>query len=177
MSEERGRKPGNGLRILVVICLLASLSSLALNAFLIYNLGQVRETARTGIDATLEALGAFEESGFHYEYHFEEVIPFSADIPFEQEMVFPFEGTVPISTTVEVPFNAGILGNFVFPIPIDMDVPIDTSVPVRINEVFQFSTSLPISVVIPVDIEPGEPQTQEVLGNIREWLLQLRDSF
>lgn len=177
MSAGSSGKASIGLRILVIICLLASLSSLALSAFLIYNLGRVQVIAREGIDEALAALEAFEEEGFRYEYHFEEVFPFAADIPFEQQFVFPFQGTVPINTTVEVPIDAGILGNFLIEVPIRTSVDIDTSVPVHINETFHVSTSVPISVVIPIEIAPEDPQTQELFGNIREWLQQLRESF
>jgi hypothetical protein len=151
--------------------------SLALNAFLIYNLGRVRSVARAGIDSALEAVDSLAEGGFHYEYRFEDVLPFSADVPFEQEMVFPFNEGFPISTTVDVPIDTGFLGEFVFSMPVSTVVQIDTAVPIQISETFQVSTSVPISVIIPIDIGAEDPEAREVLGQIREWLLRLRNSF
>jgi hypothetical protein len=177
MSTNNRQRPGLGLWIVIVICLLTSLSSLALSAFLIYNLRHVQTAAREGIDAALDALDTFEESGFHYEYRFDEILPFYQEIPFEQEFEFPFEGTVPFSSTVEIPFNAGILGSFAFEVPISTSVYVNTSVPVYISETLSISTSVPISLVIPVEIGPTDPQIREMIKNIREWLEQLQDTF
>ena len=164
-------------RILLSLCLVISILSLALSAFLVYSLFHVRQTAVEGLDAAIEALDSLSQQGFQYEYPFEQEIPFSADIPIREELVFPIDGTFPINTIVEVPINAGILGTFVVEIPIDTSIEVSTSVPIRVEESFHIETSVPVSTTIPITIEPGDPGMQELLDGIRGWLERLKESI
>lgn len=165
------------LRFMVAGCLIVSLLSLALSAFMLYSLLDVRRTATEGLDAAIAALDSFGGKGFQYEYPLNQEIPISADIPINQELNFPVEGTFPINTTVEVPINAGILGTFMVEVPIDTSVEVKTSVPIRLDESFHIETTVPVSMTIPIDIQPGDPAVQELLKGIREWLLRLRESM
>ena len=165
------------LRVVVAVCLITSLVSLALSAFMLYSLLDVRQTAREGLDAAVAALDSFGGQGFQYQYPINQEIPINADIPISQDLVFPVEGTFPINTTIEVPIQTGILGTFMVEVPIDTSVDIATSVPIRVDESFHIETTVPVSMTIPIDIQPNEPAVQELLKGIREWLLQLRDSM
>ena len=165
------------LRFMVGLCLIISLLSLALSAFLIYSLFGVRQTAVEGLDAAIEALDSFGGQGFHYEYPINQQIPVSADIPIKQELDFPVEGTFPINTTVEVPIDAGILGTFSVEIPINTSIDMKTSVPIRVDESFHIETTIPVSMTIPIDIQPDDPGMLKLLKGIREWLEQLRESI
>jgi hypothetical protein len=177
----RGASPpphaSRALRFVVAGCLIVSLLSLALSAFMLYSLLDVRRTAAEGLDAAISALDSFGDKGFQYEYPLNQEIPISADIPINQELNFPVEGTFPISTTVEVPIKAGLLGTFVIAMPIDTSVDVSTSVPIRLNESFHIETTVPVSMTVPIDIQPGDRAVQELLKGIREWLLRLRDSM
>jgi hypothetical protein len=175
-KEPHPRRASGAMRVMVGLCLVISLASLALNGLLIYSLLNTREAAVEGLDAAIDALDSFGGKGFHYEYKFEEVIPFSGDIPFKQDLVFPFEGDIPINTTIEVPITfAG--QEFTVRVPIDTSVYIDTAVPISVDQTVHVSTSLPVSLVIPIDVKPDDPTVQGLLSNVREWLVRLRESF
>ena len=177
MNTEKQKRPQTHSRLLVSLCLVISVLSLALSVFLIYNLFRIRQTAVEGLDAAIEALDSLNLQGFQYEYAFSQEIPVSADIPIRQELVFPFEGTFPINTTVEVPINAGILGTFVVEVPIDTSIEVKTSVPIQVDESFHIDTSIPVSMTIPIDIQPDDPGMQKLLHGIREWLERIRESI
>jgi len=177
MNTEEHTRRHTPSRALVSFCLVISLFSLALSAFLVYSLFHVRQTAVEGLDAAIEALDSLSQQGFQYEYPLNQEIPFSADIPIREELVFPIAGTFPINTTVEVPINAGILGTFVVEIPIDTSVEVSTSVPIRVDESFHIETSVPVSTTIPIDIDPNDPGMQELLDGIRGWIERLRESL
>jgi hypothetical protein len=174
-KESRPRSSA-AMRIAIGLALIISLASLALNAALIYGLLQVRAMAAEGLDSVIEALDNFGGQGFQYDYHFEQVIPFSGDIPFQQDLVFPFEGDIPFNSTVEVPIDLGVQ-TLVVKVPINTSVHVDTAIPVSIDQTIHVSTSLPISMTIPIDIKPDDPAIQGILGDVREWLIRLRESF
>ena len=164
-------------RLLISLCLVISLLSLALSAFMIYSLFRVRQTAVEGLDAAMDALDSLSQEGFQYEYPFNQELPISADIPIQQDFVFPVAGTFPINTTIEVPINAGMLGTFVVEVPIDTSVEVRTSVPIHLDESFHIDASIPVSMTVPIDIEPGDPEMEKLLNGVREWLERIRDSI
>lgn len=176
-AKARPPRSSVALRMVVGLCLVISLFSLALNGFLIYNLMNARKMAAEGLDAAIEALDNFGGDGFHYEYRFENDVPFSGNIPFKQDLVFPFKGEVPINTTVKVPINAGALGAFVVEVPIDTSIYVNTSVPIHVDQTIHVSTTLPVSLTIPIDVRPDDPAIRDLLNSIRAWLVQLRETF
>ena len=177
MNIEENSRNHAPSRLLMRLCLVISLLSLALSAFLLYSLFHVRQTAKEGLDAAVGALDSLRDEGFQYEYPFNQEIPISADIPVRQELVFPIAGTFPINTTVEVPINAGMLGTFVVEVPINTSVEVRTSVPIRVDERFHIETSIPVSMTIPIDIEPNDPRMQKLLDGVREWIERIRESI
>jgi hypothetical protein len=176
-NDSPSPRPSRALWLVVGLCLIVSMLSLALSAVMIYSLFSVRQTTVEGLDAAIEALDSFGAQGFHYDYPLNQVIPVSADIPIKQELSFPVEGTFPINTTVEVPIEAGMLGTFVLEVPIDTSIDVKTSVPIRVDESFHIETTIPVSMTIPVDIQPDDPGLQKLLKGIREWLDQIRESI
>lgn len=175
-TEERTRRPSPS-QALIILCLVISLFSLALSAFLVYSLLNVRQTTMEGLDAAIEALDSLSQQGFQYEYPLNQEIPFAAEIPIRQELDFPFAGTFPINTTVEVPINAGMLGTFVIEMPIDTSIALSTSIPISVDESFHIETSVPVSTTIPIDIEPNDPGMQELIDGIRGWLERIKESM
>lgn len=164
------------LKVLVGIALIIALLSLALNGLLIYRLVAVQQKATESVDRAIATLDKLGQEGFHYEYRFNQTIPFSGDIPFKQDLVFPFEGTIPIDTTIEVPIDAGLVKTTI-PVRVNTSVYVNTSVPVSIDETFHISTSIPVDLTIPIDIKPGDPAIQELIGQVREWLVELTKLF
>lgn len=168
---------GVGLSWIVALCFILSLASLAVSAFMVYSFWDTRRTAIEGLNAAIAALDNLSGKGFHYEYHFQRNIPVSTSIPIQQDMVFPFQGTIPINTTIRVPINAGVLGTIVVDVPVHTSVYVDTKIPVHVDQTFQISTTIPIAMTFPIDVQPGDPEIQNLLGGVREWLVRLRNSF
>jgi hypothetical protein len=173
-AEPRRARSSCALRAVVALCLVISLLSLAVSAFLVYSLMNARQTAVEGLDAAITALDNFGGEGFHYDYRFEKTIPVSASIPIKQDLVFPFRGNFPINTTIKVPVDAGVLGKFVVEVPINTSVPVSVSVPIHVEQTFHVSTTFPVSMTIPIDVKPGDAEIQRLLGGVREWLVRLR---
>lgn len=184
-SPARGAVPNDSppprslrtLRFMVGLCLIISLLSLALSAFMIYGLFNVRQIAVEELDAALEALDTFGRQGFHYEYPLNQEIPIAADIPIRQELSFPIDATFPVNTTFEVPIDAGILGTFAIEVPIDTSIHVRTTVPIRVDESFYIETTVPVSMTVPIDLQPDDPGMQKLLKGIRERLERLRESM
>jgi hypothetical protein len=180
VEVSHGEPAGGGaswvLRAVIGFCLVISLLSLALNAFLTYKLMDVQRKATAGLNEAIAALEDVGKNGFQYEFHFDNTIPFSGDIPFRQDIVFPFEGEIPFNTTVRVPIDVGLIKTEV-EVPVDTSVYVNTSVPIHVDETIHVDTEIPVSLTIPIDIEPGDPAIQELVNPIREWLLELMDLF
>ena len=172
---EPPRSAGRGTRLVASLALIIALASLALNAVLIYNLLTLRQAAADGLDSAIAALDNLEGTGFHYEYHFSQTIPFEGDIPIKQDFVFPFKGNFPIKTTVEVPIDAGVLGTIVVKVPIDTNIPVDVEVPIKLDQTVHVSTEIPLNMTFPIDIRADDPAIQELLVPVRAWLVQLRE--
>ena len=179
--EEQAQPPrssaGCGTRLVAALALIIALASLALNAVLIYNLLTLRQAAADGLDSAIAALDNLAGTGFHYEYHFSQTIPFEGDIPIKQDFVFPFKGNFPINTTVEVPIDAGVLGTIVVKVPIDTNVPVDVEVPIKLDQTVHVSTEIPLNMTFPIDIRADDPAIQGLLAPVRAWLVQLRESL
>ncbi len=180
-AELRDAEPGRrgasgGLRAVVGFCLVISLLSLALNAFLIYKLMDVQRKATAGLNEAIAALEDVGKNGFQYEFRFENTIPFSGDIPFKQDIVFPFEGEIPFNTTVRVPIDVGLIKTEV-EVPVDTSVYVNTSVPIHVDETIHVDTEIPVSLTIPIDIAPDDPAIQQLVNPIRDWLLELIELF
>jgi hypothetical protein len=176
-EAERGPRGSScSLRAAIGLCLVISLLSLALNAFLIYKLMDVQRKATAGLNEAIAALEDVGKNGFQYDFHFDNTIPFSGDIPFKQDIVFPFEGEIPFNTTVRVPIDVGLIKTVV-EVPVDTSVYVNTSVPIHVDETIHVDTEVPVSLTIPIDIEPGDPAIQKLVNPIREWLLELMELF
>jgi type II secretory pathway pseudopilin PulG len=165
------------LRLLVILALLSGLASLALSGFLLYSLNNVRQAALGSLDAALEALEGLENKGFHYEYPFSGNLPIAVEIPVQEDLMIPVQGDFAVNTDVRVPIDAGVLGTFVLNVPIDTSIPLDVKVPVQISQTVAISTNIPLSLTVPIDIMTDDPPVQRFVGELRRWLLELRDSF
>jgi hypothetical protein len=159
------------------LALFLALLSVILNIVLLSTLLNAQQSAVENVDAAIQALDDFRGAGFHYEYRFNQEIPIAASIPVQQQMTIPFEGDFPINTTIEVPIDAGLLGTFVVDVPINTSVYVNTEVPVNIDETFDFSASIPISMTVPIDVGTDDPEIEGVIGQVRQWLIDLRDSL
>lgn len=177
LERNRPGRPSGMLWGLAILALVISLASLALNGVLIYKLLSVRQPAADGLDAAIAALQNLEGEGFRYEYHFNQTVPFSGDIPFKQDLIFPFKGNIPINTTVRVPIDAGVLGTFTIDVPINTVFPVDLEVPIKVDQTIHVDTAIPLDMVIPIEIQADDPAIQELIDQILEWLLSFRNQF
>jgi hypothetical protein len=165
------------MRLVVAFCLVVALVSLALNLILIRNLLGVQKTFTDGVDQALAAVDNASGEVFAYEYRFQQTIPFESDIPFQQDLVIPFQGNIPINTTVQVPINAGPLGKFTIDVPINTEFYVDIEVPVHVDQTFHVATEVPVDITFPISISADDPAIQKLLSGVREWLVELRESF
>jgi hypothetical protein len=164
------------LKTLVALSLLVSVLSLALTGYLIYRLMRVQSEAKAGIEEAMAALDSLGQEGFHYDFKFDNTVPFSGDIPFKQDLLFPFKGAIPINTTVKVPVDMGFLQTEI-EVPIDTTFDLDLEVPISVDETIHVDTEIPLNLEIPIDIEPGDPALQEMLEPVRMWLERLAALF
>lgn len=176
-AGDRPVRASGSSRVVLGLCFIISLLSLAISGFLLFSLLSVRQTMVEGLDAAIQFVDDLDGEGFQYEYRFERTVPVSANIPIQQDVVFPFQGNIPINTRVKVPIDAGILGTFELEIPINTSVYVNTSVPVNVDQTFQVSTTIPVSMTIPIDIRPDDPDIQDLLSRVRRWLVRLRQEF
>ena len=169
--------PNRALWAAVAVCLAISLLSLALSGILVFRLVGLRQTVAGGLDAAIAALDSLDGEGIHFDYHLSQTIPFSGDIPVEQELLFPFQGKVPINTTVKVPVSLGALGEFSIDVPVNTTFDVDVQVPVSISQTIHVETDVPVDMVIPIDLGADSPLVTRLAGQVRDWLLELRESL
>jgi hypothetical protein len=164
------------LKVVVALSLLLSVMSLALSGYLGYRLWRVQAEAKAGLDEAIAALDSLGQDGFHYDFKFDNTVPFSGDIPFKQDLLFPFKGAIPIDTTVKVPVDMGFLKTEI-EVPIDTTFDLDLEVPISVDETIHVDTEIPLNLEIPIDIEPDDPALQEMIAPVRMWLLRLAALF
>jgi hypothetical protein len=185
------RRQGTGIWIVGVIALAAlfvALFSLALNYFLIQELGAARQETRNLLDEAIVGLEGASLGDVAFSYVFSETIVYSGTIPISETIVFPFQGTVPFQGRVPfqgmVPISIDIplLGRQVIRVPINTSVDVDTAVdvsttvtiPVTMN--FPFSIELPLELPVDVTLSLDEqPALTGVLQQLRDVLIELRD--
>lgn len=176
-AATRSRPASKALWALVILSLIIGIASLSLNAVIILRFLEVRQMVIKNVDEAIAALDKLGNEGFHYEYHFNQTIPFSGNIPFKQDMMFPFKGNIPIDTVFKVPIDAGPLGQFTLDVPIDTSFYVDLEVPVSVDQTIPVDTEIPLDMVIPIDIQVDDPLIQDAIDQIRGRLVELRDSF
>ncbi len=165
------------LRLVVALCLILSLASLALSGFLLYSLIHVQQAAMNSLDAALEALEGLDSQGFRYEYQFSDRLPIAVEVPVQEQVVISVQENLAVNTDVKVPIDAGVLGTFVIDVPIDTSFPLDVEVPVAISETVAISTSIPLSLTVPIEIKGDDPAIQGFLAGLQRWLEGLRESL
>ena len=135
-----------GHTFLMILLILLTLLSLALNGVVIYGLLQAQEIALATVADARAALTGIGDDTFSYTFEVNKEIPVAASVPFHEEITVPVQTTVPISTTVVVPINLGIT-------TYDMEIPIRTLVPINLEFTVPVSKTVHVATTVPLDLE------------------------
>jgi len=156
------------------------LVSLGLNVFLFVTLNNIRNQARTQVEAAGERLQAVEVGAFELPVHIDETLPISFTVPFSDTFVVPISATIPVSAsvpfseTIDVPINTNIpinatisvplpaIGNIPIPIPIVTNIPVNLDVQVPISRTIPVELDIPVDLIIEVPVESQVPIETEV---------------
>lgn len=125
---------------------LVALTSLALNALLIYALLNVQTRAGQALSNMAASVGKLQTETLDYTAHIEQTIPIVLSVPISQTVSVPIVTTVPIRTQV-----TGSISTFFGAVPID--IPIQTDVPVNIRTDVPIYANLPVSTTVPVVLD------------------------
>jgi hypothetical protein len=153
-AETGARRAPCALWVLVVLSLLISLASLALNGVLVYRLVVVRDKVVGGLDASIAALDNFGGKGFQYEYELKRTIPFSGyplngdELSFEG-IFHQHHGGGADDAGLLVRSGEGADQH---------QRPHQILLPIRLDETFHIETQVPIDLKIPIDVQPDDPQ-------------------
>ena len=166
--------------------------SLALNLYLINKWNQTQQqfaNMAAGIkpvvtetfDNADEKLAAFQESTLTFNVQIDQELPISAEIPFNETIEIPVQLTVPVNeriqTTVNVdPFNTGFKVPMEIDIPIDMEFPIDEVVSVTIERTIPISTTVPLQLAVPININIADTDLAPFIDELRKGLGDLESS-
>ena len=100
----------------------------------------------------------------------------AARVPIKRSMDVPINTEVRIKQNITLPIDTA-LGKFDLPVPIDATVPINTTVPIAFDQTINISTTVPIRLNVPVRVDLGSKQLAPYLDQLRQRLLELRDSL
>ena len=172
-------------KIAYALLVIFVLVSLVLDVFIVVQLYRAWQAAlRLTAQATV-ALGALQGETIRYTFHFQDVLPIVAKVPFREKLDVPIVAAIPISTTVsveqtlQVPIHT-LLGDITIEVPLDveipvaMTVPIDLNVPVEISRTVTVSATVPLDLEVPLAIPIAETPLADLLGELQSALLDLQ---
>ena len=164
------------LRPLETILVVLLAFSLLLHALTVSQLLRVRGTLRNEIAQLAERVSAAKTSQVRYDLPIDQQLPINIDVPIKRSLNVPINTEVRIKQDITLPVDT-VLGKFDLPIPIDATIPISTTVPIAFDQTIAISTTVPIKLNVPVQVDLGSDQLAPVLDQLRQKLLELRDSL
>ena len=159
---------------MILVVLLAF--SLLLHALTVSQLLRVRGTLRNEIAQLAERVSAAKTSQVRYDLPIDQQLPINIDVPIKRSLNVPINTEVRIKQDISLPVDT-VLGKFDLPIPIDATIPISTTVPIAFDQTIAISATVPIKLNVPVQVDLGSDQLAPVLDQLRQKLLELRDSL
>lgn len=163
----------------LIVLLILTCLSLALNGVVIFILVRMRETAVSSMRDARRALDQIGEETVSYTVELDEEVPVEASFPFSHQVDVPINTTLPIDTSVVVPIDAGILGTIDVDVPIRTVIPVDIDVEVSINKTVDIATTVPVQFEVPVAVPISDTELADHLEALDEALArmerQLRD--
>lgn len=150
--------------------------SLLVHALTVSELLRVRSTLRSELDRLVAGVAAAKATPLRYTLPIDQQLPVNVDVPIRRALQVPIDMNVPIKQNITVPINTG-LGTIDVPVALDTIVPISTTVPIELDQTVNISTTVPIRLDLPLQIDLGSAQLAPYLDQLRERLIELRDSL
>jgi hypothetical protein len=166
------RKP-RPLEIVLVVLLGVSL---LVHALTVAQLLRVRGTLRDELAQAADRVAQAKTQQISYDLPIDQQLPINIDVPIKRSMDVPINTQVQIKQNITLPIDTA-LGRFDLPVPIDATVPINTTVPIAFDQTVNISTTVPIRLNVPVRVDLGSKQVAPYLDQLRQRLLELRDSL
>jgi len=166
------RKP----RPLEIVLVLLLGVSLLVHALTVAQLLRVRSTLRNELEQAADRVAQAKTQQVSYDLPIDQQLPINIDVPIKRSMDVPINTEVRIKQDITLPIDTA-LGKFDLPIPIDATIPINTTVPIAFDQTVNISTTVPIRLAVPVRVDLGSKQVAPFLDQLRQRLLELRDSL
>lgn len=164
------------LRSLEAVLLALLGVSLLIHALTVSQLLRVRGTLRDELTLAADRVASAKSQQVSYDLPIDQQLPINIDVPIKRSLDVPINTQVRIQQNITLPIDTG-LGKIDLPIPIDTTVPISTTVPIAFDQTLNISTTVPIKLAVPVRLDLGSEQVAPLLDQLRQRLLELRDSL
>jgi len=161
-----------GLVVLIVLTLM----SLALNGVVLYAIVEVRQTALDIVTDARVLVRQFADDTFTYTVEVDQEFPISTEFPFSQTMSVPVNTVVPVNTQVVIPVDLGFT-TYRLTVPINTVFPIDMEFTVPISQVVDITTVVPVSIAVPVEIAVPETPLADHLKELDAILKQTEEDL
>jgi hypothetical protein len=176
VAELHERHRSTRLRPLEIVLIVLLGVSLLVHALTVSELLRVRSTLRGELDSLAERIVAAKGTPLTYTLPIDQQLPVNVDVPIKRALQVPVNLNVPIKQNITVPINTG-LGSIDVPVALDTTVPISTTVPIALDQTLNISTTVPIRLDLPLQIDLGSAQLAPYLDQLRDRLIELRDSL
>jgi hypothetical protein len=127
-----------------------ALTSLALNAVLLWRLHYPERLVAPAVDRALGRLQA-GDARIPYEVRIPAGTPLHFDVPIDQTYRVRLNTELPIDTEITLPVRSPF-GNRDVRVPVRADVPIRADLPVRLRDTFRLRTETQTEIVVPLEI-------------------------
>jgi hypothetical protein len=141
--------------LLVITLALLLLISLALHAWTIATLLNIRQTARNEMLALTSEIAAARTDTIELEVPINQRFPVNTTVEIQEDIVVPVDTTVNVNQQVSFPI-ATPFGNTVITFPVQATVPVSTTIPVTIDETFSISTEVLVDMRLPINLPIDE---------------------
>ena len=173
-----------GLKFTLALLFVLVLVSIGINLFLLWQLVQLRQQAietidriepqlELAFDQTDARLAEFEQSTLTFDVEVDEVIPVQANVPFNETIDIPVQISIPIEEDFETIITLNALGAEIpvpVVVPVLMEFPIDEVVSVTISRTIPLSTSVSMTLAVPVQIDISDTELAPYLQELRQGL-------
>jgi hypothetical protein len=151
--------------------------SLALNAFIIYELLQVRQQAGVALSQAAASIGALKNSSIDYTVPIDQQIAVAMDVPVKFTVDVPIQQDLAINTTVDIPLDIPLLGTRTITVPINTTVPINLSVKIPVDKSFPVNGMIPVKFDVPINLKLSTTTFGDALGQLQAALQQQADAL
>lgn len=127
-----------------------ALTSLALNAVLLWMLRNPERLAAPAIARAIERLKQ-DDAVIRYQVRIPAGTPLHMDIPIDERYQVRLNTTLPINTTIRLPINTPF-GDRTVNVPVRANIPIRTDLPLHLRDTFRLRTETRAEIVVPLEL-------------------------